>query len=45
MLGTVAQESSHRLDGMGYGGNGTVVSNVVSPYPSIDGPYPTVAGK
>lgn len=45
MLGTVAQESSSRLDRMGYGGNGTVVSNVVGPYPSIDGPYPTVAGK
>ena len=45
MLGTVAQESSGRLDRMGYGGNGTVVSNVVGPYPSIDGPYPTVAGK
>jgi hypothetical protein len=37
MQGTVAQESNRRLDSMGYGGNGTVVSNTVGPYPTLGG--------
>jgi hypothetical protein len=45
MMGTVAQESNRRLDRMGYGGEGTVVSNRVGQYPSLDGPYPVLGEK
>jgi hypothetical protein len=45
MLGTVAQESNRRLDRMGYGGDGTVVSNTIGPYPTLGGPFPILSGK
>jgi hypothetical protein len=45
MLGTVAQESNHRLDRMGYGGNGTVSSDSVGPYPTLGGPFPILGEK
>lgn len=35
MLGTVAQESGRRLAAMGYGGEGAVITDRVSPYPTL----------